>query len=268
MSAKHFSMLHHRQAAAARVPCRSTLKPNAYGMCLALIAAGATLLTAGCRDHGLDGPTAAALHDASRRHPVHFSNRTEALYVEVASDGLGLSDNQSVDVVRFLDRYKSEAQGPLRISAPASAKGHLAISKSFRDIEEIVDRSGLPTEAVERQRSKAVDKFGPAVKLSYDRPLAVAPQCGNWPDNLGEVEREKLPYENFGCASQRNLALTVANARDLQLPQEETPRSSERRSGSWSKYAGSPAGAGAAPAGGSGGAAPLSPSPSAPKAQQ
>ncbi len=261
MSVKHFSMPHHKRATAAVVSC-----PRSSDMLLVALAVGVSLLAAGCRDHGLDGPTAASLHDASRRHPVNFANRTEALYVEVASDGLGLSDNQSTDVVRFLDRYKSEAQGPLRISAPASAKGHLAISKSFRDIEEIVDRTGLPPEAVERQRSKAVDKFGPAVRLSYDRPVAVAPQCGNWPENLGEVDREKLPYENFGCASQHNLALTVANARDLQMPQEETPRSSERRSASWSKYAGSPAGSGAAAASSGAGA---SPTPTAsPKAQQ
>ena len=32
---------------------------------------------------------------------------------------------------------------------------------------------------------------------------------------------------------------TVANARDLQVPQQETPRSSEVRSASWSKYTGS-----------------------------
>lgn len=234
-------------------------------MALAILATGAAVVSAGCREHGLDGPTAAALHDPSRRHPINFANRTEALYVEVASDGLGLSDNQSGDVVRFLDRYKSEAQGPLRISAPASVKGHLAVSKSFRDIEEIVDRSGLPAEAVERQRAKPADKFGPAVKLSYDRPMAVAPGCGSWPDNLGEVGREKLPYENFGCASQHNLALTVANARDLQIPQEETPRSSERRSASWSKYAGSPAGGGSAASGG--GAAPAAASPSPKPAQ-
>lgn len=266
MSAKQFSMPHQRPATAAPEFSRRALRSCQSGLALMALASCTSLIVAGCRDHGLDGPTAAALHDASRRHPIHFANRTEALYVEVASDGLGLSDNQSTDVARFLDRYKSEAQGPLRIAAPASVKGHIAVSKSFRDIEEIVDRSGLPVEAVERQRSKAVDKFGPAVKLSYERPTAVAPHCGNWPDNLGEVEREKLPYENFGCASQRNLALTVANARDLQLPQEETPRSSERRSASWSKYAGSPSGAGG-PSGG-GGAAPSSAAPSAPKAQQ
>jgi pilus assembly protein CpaD len=76
------------------------------------------------------------------------------------------------------------------------------------------------------------------VKLAYQRPVAVPPQCRDWATDLGE-NREPLPYNDFGCASQRNLALTVANARDLQFPQDETPRLSERRSATWESYKGS-----------------------------
>lgn len=205
-----------------------------------LIAALASALAlGGCRDHArLDDGTAIALSDPSKRHAIAMANRAEALYVEVPDDGQGLSDNQATDVVRFVDRYKSEAKGPLRISAPASVRGHLATTRSVREIEELVDRAGVPDEAVQRQRGKSADKYGPAVKLSYERPVAVPPACGAWPEDAGRVDRERLPTENFGCSSQRNLALTVANARDLEVPQDETPRASEVRSGTWSKYAG------------------------------
>lgn len=217
-----------------------------------LIAVVASALAlGGCRDHTrLDDGTAIALSDPSKRHPIAMANRAEALYVEVPDDGQGLSDNQATDVVRFVERYKSESKGPLRISAPASVRGHLATTRSVREIEELVDRSGIPDEAVQRQRGKSADKYGPAIKLSYERPVAVPPACGAWPEDVGRVDRERLPTENFGCSAQRNLALTVANARDLEVPQEETPRASEVRSGSWSKYAGGgkPAQGGAAPA--------------------
>ena len=56
--------------------------------------------------------------------------------------------------------------------------------------------------------------------------------------NVGRNEA-RIPYPNWGCATQRNLALMVDNARDLQQPQEEDPRSSERRSVTWSAYVGS-----------------------------
>lgn len=206
---------------------------------LVMAVAMATAL-GGCRDHEprLGAAEAAALNDPARRHPIGFSSRTEALYVEVASDGLGLSDNQATDVHRFLDRYRTEASGRLSVSAPASVKGHMATSRSLRDIDAIVERAGLPDGVVERSRTRGGDRYGPAVRLSYERPTAVAPSCGSWPEDMGRVERERLPYENFGCATQRNLAMTVATSRDLQVPQTETPRSSEVRSAAWSKYTG------------------------------
>ncbi|MFN3868027.1 MAG: CpaD family pilus assembly protein [Hyphomicrobiaceae bacterium] len=216
------------------------------------------MVLVGCRDDvRLDGPTAAMLSDPAQRHAISYASNTEALYVEVPDDSAGLSGNQATDVMRFLDRYRSESTGPLRITAPSSPRGHLAAARSYRQIETIIDRAGVPAEAVVRDRERRGGRDGLAVRLAYERPVAVPPSCGNWPEDLGRVDREKLPYESFGCATQRNLALTVANARDLQAPQEETPRSSERRSATWSSYIGSAAGGGAA------GGAPAAPASSA-----
>jgi pilus assembly protein CpaD len=204
-----------------------------------LTAALASLMLAGCMEHArIDGPTAAALADPAKRHPISFSAHAEALYVEVPDGASGLSGNQATDVIRFLDRYKSETRGPLRIAAPSSPRGHMSVSRSLRQIEDIIDRAGIPLEAVERDRARGRGDSGPAVKLSYERSVAMPPPCGSWPEDLGRVDRDKLPFENFGCATQRNLALTVANARDLQVAQDETPRSSERRSATWTKYVG------------------------------
>lgn len=227
------------------IPARAVVASNAAPLALLLLMAAAVGL-GGCREHEarLDNRTAAALTDPSKRHPIGHAGRTEALYVEVATDGLGLSENQATDVSRFVDRYKSESNGRLTITAPGSVRGHLATSRSFREIEELVDRLGVPSEAISRQHTPGGGRYGPAVKLAYERSVAVAPSCGQWPEDMGNVDRERLPYENFGCASQRNLALTVSNARDLQVPQEETPRSSEARSVVWSKYVGASQGAG------------------------
>ncbi len=78
----------------------------------------------------------------------------------------------------------------------------------------------------------------PAIRLAYQRPVAVPPPCDQWTEDVGRNEA-RIPYPNWGCATQRNLALMVDNARDLQQPQEEDPRSSERRSVTWSAYVGS-----------------------------
>jgi pilus assembly protein CpaD len=45
-----------------------------------------------------------------------------------------------------------------------------------------------------------------------------------------------MPWTNMGCATQRNLAVAVANPQDLIEPRGETPRPSERRDVAWGKY--------------------------------
>lgn len=213
----------------------------------AILAAGA--MTGGC--NRLDDYTAADLGEPPKRHAIGYTPHTEALFVEVAPGGGGLSSNQHSDVYRFIDRYRKEGTGRLLIAAPRSAGGHLATSRSVREVEEIVQEAGIDPSAIETSRYQGSSRMGPAVKISYERPVAVPPQCRDWGTDLGE-NRERLPYNDFGCATQRNLALTVANSRDLQVAQEETPRSSERRSATWTSYTASEGGSGS----GGGGAAP------------
>ena len=52
------------------------------------------------------------------------------------------------------------------------------------------------------------------IRLSYLRYVAEAPECGHWPTNLADDQRN-LPYPNFGCAQQHNLAAQIANPADL-----------------------------------------------------
>jgi pilus assembly protein CpaD len=77
----------------------------------------------------------------------------------------------------------------------------------------------------------------PAIRLAYQQPVAVPPACDKWGDNVGRNEA-RVPYPNFGCATQHNLAVTIDNARDLQRAQDEDPRPGERRSVTWSGYVG------------------------------
>lgn len=191
----------------------------------------------------LDDYNYAELGDPKKRHAIGYSARPEALYVELSQGGQGLSPNQHADVWRFVERYKQESTGNLRITAPKGAGGHYAVSSALREVEGIVQESGLDPRAVEVSHVSGVMAHGPAIRLVYDRTIAVGPQCADWGTDLGE-NRERLPYNDFGCATERNLAMTAANGRDLQHPQEETPRSSERRSATWTKYVGAEASAG------------------------
>lgn len=186
------------------------------------------------RDHDA---AAVGLSNAEVRHPIGFSPKSENLEVEVPAGAEGLSANQQVDVYRFLRRYKREAAGRLVITVPTAVRDQAAIAQSVQEIQRQVAEAGVDYRLLHGARHDARSGGTPAIKLAYQRPVAVPPPCDDWSRNVGRNE-ERIPYPNWGCATQRNLAVTVDNARDLGQPQAEDPRSGERRSVTWSAYVG------------------------------
>jgi pilus assembly protein CpaD len=200
------------------------------------VAAAAALLLQGCSS-GFFYSDEEALHlsTPSQRHAIGLQTARAHLDVEVPPASDGFSPNQQSDVLSFLDRYQAEATGPLRISLPGGTRGS-AVSGQLRAM---AMETGVAPNAIRVERHGG--GAGGFVRLSYPRRQVVPPTCGNWPEDLGR-NHERINYENFGCATQRNLALNVANPRDLQGPQHETPSSSEKRSANWGKYIGTPVG--------------------------
>jgi pilus assembly protein CpaD len=186
--------------------------------------------------------------DPAVRHPIGFTPRAESLDVEVPAGAHGLSPNQHVDVTRFLYRYRREATGRLAIVVPSATPDRASIARSLQAIQAHVAEAGIDYRI---RRGRGLDgRSGgpPTIRLAYQRPVAVPPPCDHWAEDVGRNE-ERIPYPNWGCATQRNLAVMVDNSRDLHQPQGEDPRSGERRSVTWSGYVGSAG----APAGSDGG---------------
>lgn len=208
-------------------------------------------VVSGCDSHhrGPDDILAVKLNSPEFSHPIDFTDRTEVLEVEVPDDTEGLSPNQQVDVYRFLERFKREATGRLMISAPSAPRDRASIAHSLKGIQREVADAGIDYRLTRVPRSKKADV--PLIQLAYRRPVALPPKCDHWQENVGRNE-PRLPYANFGCATQRNTAVMIDNARDLKRSQSEDPRSSERRSVTWSGYVASGKGDGDFGGGGGG----------------
>jgi pilus assembly protein CpaD len=219
--------------------------PGATALTLTLAAACSLLVSACDERHQLehrrlDNATAVGLSDPELRHPIGFARRAESLDVEVPAGATGLSANQHVDVYRFLRRYKREATGRLVISVPSGARDQAAIARSVQGIQAHVAAAGVDYRLRRGEREDHRSGAVPSIRLAYQRPVAVPPDCDRWPEDAGRNE-ERIPYPNWGCATQHNMAVMVDNARDLRQPQAEDPRSSERRSAAWSAYLGNAA---------------------------
>lgn len=206
-------------------------------------------LLAGCSESWrLDDQAAIELNQPDKRHPITFSERREVLFLELPHMGAGLSSGQQTDVQGFLQRYKREGVNGIRLSTPRSPRAHMAAQRSVADIEGMMVRAGLDPAQLLRSRHRADPQYGETLQIAFRRPVAIAPECGDWSKDLG-VDRERLTYNNFGCATQRNFAKMVASSRDIVSPQPESPRASERRSVQWSEYV---AGGGSSGGGGGG----------------
>lgn len=192
----------------------------------------------GCDEHGrLSDRMALALNEPETMHPIGFSSRAESLLVQLPPGSAGLSHNQVSDIYRFARRFRAESNGRLTVSVPGrTTRDGIASSRALDDLRQALRDAEIDERQVDKAHHEPLRRPGPALLLSYLRPVAVAPECGLWPRDVG-LERERVFYPQFGCATQRNVAGMVANARDLQRPQEEDPSSSERRSSLWSKYA-------------------------------
>lgn len=174
-----------------------------------------------------DGPRVAdayhpVLTDPARRHPITMLAEIATLDLGLRETSPGTDARAFVETTRFLRAYRHEGRGPITIAVPRGGGGSAA--QRVRQVRLAAHRAGIPAHLL-----RVVHAGGAhAVRLSYDRIAAVGPTCGLW---QADVTRnpQNLPYENWGCASQRNLATMAANPLDLAVPALETPRSSEQR---------------------------------------
>lgn len=196
---------------------------------------GAAVLPACDRDRQAEDVLVVGLGNPEFRHPIDFANRTEVLDVEVPESTEGLSVNQDVDVYRFLERYRRQASGRLVITVPGGPRDPASIAHSLKGIQRHVTEAGIDYRVKRGPRSPSADV--PVIRVAYRRPVALPPVCDKWDENVAR-NHARVPYPNFGCATQRNTAVMIDNARDLVEPQHEDPRAGERRSVTWSAYVG------------------------------
>ena len=120
------------------------------------------------------------------------------------------------------------------IAVPSGTPNESAAVRAVGDIRQLITAYGFSEANVAIEPYHDRDAGAP-VRLSYLRYVAEGPECGRWTSNLAEDPRN-LPYPNFGCAQQRNLAAQIANPADLLGPRTMEPADAERRAVVFDKY--------------------------------
>lgn len=217
-----------------------------FGLARILVIACLPIVMAGC-EHDRIGPQVAGwqLIDPEQRHPILVSQQPTVLNLHVASGSEGLTPSQRGRVMDFIDRNRAADAGNSRfvISAPAGSANEGAAMDAASDARRLMLAGGYSESSISTEAYHAAGREAP-LRISYMRYVADAPDCGqDWSENLARAY-QNTPYPNFGCSSQHNLAVMVANPADLLGPRTMTPRDANRRDDMYSKYVkGQPLGA-------------------------
>jgi pilus assembly protein CpaD len=193
---------------------------------------------AGC-EHDRVGPQVAGwqLIDPEQRHPILVSQQPAVLNLHVASGSDGLTPSQRGRVMDFIDRNRAGDAGNSRfvISAPAGSANEGAAMDAASDVRLLMLASGYSESSISTEAYHATGRDAP-LRVSYMRYVADAPDCGqDWSENLARTY-QNTPYPDFGCSTQHNLAVMVANPGDLLGPRTMTPRDANRRDNMYGKY--------------------------------
>ncbi|WP_315771453.1 MULTISPECIES: CpaD family pilus assembly protein [unclassified Bradyrhizobium] len=180
--------------------------------------------------------------DYKIRHPIAIEEGRQSTVVFIGSGRGGLTYQQRVDVAGLARSWLREGTGGIMAEVPAGTSNARAAADAYREIRAVLTAGGVPSHAISMRNTMPDDPRQLAViRLSYPKIAAVAGPCGLWPDDLGPNINNpgyssNQHYQNFGCATQRNLAAMIDNPADLEQPRSEMAAYTPRRSALFEKY--------------------------------
>jgi pilus assembly protein CpaD len=193
-----------------------------------LFAAAAAAALAGCENGGAEIDDVPVPTSINQRYPIEVAKGPVKLDVKAAHGTL--SEMQADTVRRFAQSAMSNRVSVVHVRRPSGGGRSISVAQ---DISNLLIENGVPEEAI--VHSTYGGAASAPVLLSYVRAYAVTKECGAWPDNVTHT-KENLPYDNFGCAQQNNLAAMVANPMDFEVPRAMTPSDPMRRGQVFTDY--------------------------------
>lgn len=175
--------------------------------------------------------TASIPDDYRTRHPITIAEVRHSLEVPVASGDRNLTMAMRDAIRGFAQDYASTSSATVELALPEGGINDGAARKARSEIRRVLSDAGISTTRMVETSYRVTDSNAShPIRLSYIAITAVTDECGTWPKDLITDTEENKNWENFGCASQKNLAAQIANPMDLVAPRAMTPIDAERRS--------------------------------------
>lgn len=188
------------------------------------------LMVLGCQNQSQTPSQLLASHDYRLRHPIVVTEEPETLDLPIGRSTRSLVGPIEGTITAFAVESRRKGDGAVEILVPSGSANEAAVHAVTPEIRQALQRGGLGRSRI-TTRTYSVQNAGAdaPIRLSYARMKATAGTCGSWPRNIGGGVGENVDYENFGCATQANLAAMVDNPSDLLTPRASTPADQQRR---------------------------------------
>jgi pilus assembly protein CpaD len=206
----------------------------------ALLLAVGSFIMAGCQTDRI--VTGTVPSDYRERHPIQINEGNRVALMHIGTGRSGLTPDQRALAGGFASQWRRNASGPMTIDLPAGVANEIASGRTVRELQSVLVSSGVPPRAIQIRsyQPNEPSNIG-AIRLTFPAITAqVANRCHVGRDDLGVTPTfespQNYPASNFGCATQHNLAASVANPEDLVQPRNEQPGYAARRRTVIDKY--------------------------------
>jgi pilus assembly protein CpaD len=192
----------------------------------------AVSLLAACGTSRPDYRTTSAIpNDYRTNHPITLAEVEHNLDIPVGSGEAVLTPALRDLIKGFAQDYAALSRSTLRIAIPSNAANTRAANAVKGQLRKVLSDGGVSASRIITTTYDSPQSEASApIKLSFIAVTAITGDCGQWPTDLfGPTVADNTNWENFGCATQQNLAAQIANPADLVGPRGMTPIDAARR---------------------------------------
>jgi len=199
---------------------------------LIVLTLGLSVLTAAC---GSRPPEAVGVNAITPTQQYALVDEAVPDRVGFAIHAEGLSPNQQTVLGDFVRRWRESGAGPIEIGAPASGADPVLARRTADAISSFLGRLGAPASMIKIVGYDPAGSANPPVFATFSSVQAAAVDCSRTWDNL-TATRANRASTHFGCSVTANMALQVADPRDLVAPTAAQGSDALRRQYQLEKY--------------------------------
>jgi pilus assembly protein CpaD len=181
----------------------------------------AVLLAGSCAAPVNDGTGLS--NDPAVNHPITVEPSYHTLKLPFSAADAGLMPDDASKFDAFVADYLASGNGAISITAPSGDQANAAISYFGERLASLGVLRGRILVGT-RQGAEGDGR----VEIGFVSYSAHVAPCGDWSTNWANGADNKSP-ENFGCATQHNIAAMVADPRDLVEPRTMDASDATRR---------------------------------------